>query len=78
MKIKIWLSTSNQGKIETLTIKPKSPPADEAKMDGYLWFKDEEEYEAKVFFKKLKKFLEKNYKHKERAPWLNDDWVDKE
>ena len=72
-----WLTVTNQSLIKSLTVNPKSKPAEIKNMKGCLWFKDDEIDLANTFLKKLKEFLRKEYPFvKDRASWMNDEWLE--
>ena len=68
-----WITVPGSCHFKELKIEDGS--AEEKNMNDCLWFEKEEAEEAELFVRGLKKWIEENYHHKERAIWLNDEWV---
>lgn len=70
----IWITIPNCCHFKELKHIAKS--AEEKNMNEELWFEMDESEEAESFVRDMKKWIVDNYPHKERAIWLNDEWVD--
>lgn len=75
-----WLTTSNQSNFKDLKVDPQKRFSEDINLrEGALWFYDSESDEAKAFLKEVRSFLKKlyceKYNHKDRAIWMNDDWI---
>lgn len=70
-----WISVPQCVQFKELKVNDNDDKVEEENLNGHLWFKEDEEAEAKEFLRKLKIFLKQNYKHKERAEWMTEEWV---
>lgn len=70
-----WISVPHCVQLKELKVKNNDKKVKMENLDGHLWFEENEKAEAFEFLRKLKNFLKQNYKYKERAEWMTEEWV---
>lgn len=71
----IWITVSTNPSFKSIHVHQAEECNDENLMHSALWFKPAEIDEAKRLVKAIKSAICRNYNHKDRAQWLNEEWV---